>query len=558
MKLSRTAIAAMLVVAAVAVPCTAWWIAGSRAADREALLWEERANLTAASVASAMAERLGGRLSGILASESARPIFEYAYRYQDPQLSCECATWVESPLARGPIEPLLSVHFEIDRRGSVTVPSLPPDEFDDATSPVRSDQQAAQATIQEAANRLATALWDADRQAKMTISPALAAVATVVPRPSAPTAEAVLLPWGDETALVEPFRWHTVELDGTDKLVALRTVRPPDGARIQGFVVCRESVESALATNTPVDFRPMASGGTGVACLVPIDGVNWEIAVDPLDTVSATGLAELERNPREEFLRLFLGGAGSAALAAIFVVGMVRQSEKVAVERSRFAASAAHELRTPLAGMRLYGEMLADNLGDPDQSQSYAKHMAAEADRLSRVVTNVLGYTKLERGTVTLNVQPGDLGESLTTVVDKMRPAVATNGASLELDVPADGVFAHFDPEALEQIVCNLVDNAERYSRDSDDRSIVVRATEEGDHVRVTVLDRGPGVPAGERRRLFRSFDRGKDPKVASGLGLGLAIVSTLAQAQGGNASFAPRDGGGSAFTLELKRAVVS
>lgn len=558
MKLSRTAIAAMLVGAAVAVPCTAWWIAGSRAADREAALWEEHANLTAASVASAMAERLGGRLTGILASESARPIFEYAYRYQDPQLSCECATWVESPLARGPIEPLLSVHFEIDRRGAVTVPSVPPDEVADATSPVRSDQQAARASIQEAAGRLATALWDADRQAKMTMSPALAAVATVMPRPSAPTPEAVVLPWGDETALVEPFRWHTVELGGREKLVALRTVRPPDGARIQGFVVCRKSVEAALATNTPVDFRPMATGGPGVACLVPIDGVNWEIAVDPRDTVSAGGLAELDRNPREEFLRLFLGGAGSAALAAIFVVGMVRQSEKVAVERSRFAASAAHELRTPLAGMRLYGEMLADNLGDPDQSQSYAKHLAAEADRLSRVVTNVLGYTKLERGTVTLNVQPGDLGVALAAALDKLRPAVGTNGATLELELPDEAVFAHFDADALEQIVSNLVDNAERYSRESNDRSIVVHVAEDGDRVRVTVLDRGPGVPPGERRRLFRSFDRGKEPKAASGLGLGLAIVSTLAQAQGGAASFAPRDGGGAAFTLELKRALIS
>jgi len=534
----RTLVAALLTAAAVAVPCAAWWTAGSRAVERDGAALSADVEASARRQAVHLAERLRGRLDGVLRSESQRPYFEYAYRYQDPKLSCDCATWVESPLARGPSEPLIEAHFEINRQGVLTVPAIPPDDLRRAEGLIVPDSlRATERTLRDAAGTIARAAWGADRDEE-----------------AAP--DAVLVSYGDEAVLVDPFRWVVVEIGGEPRLLAVRTVRPPSGRRLQGFVISSETIRSVLpadpydATFRPADRATPDAESTFVSEPLELPGADWEIALDVGNVrQDARGRAELLRR---DFLRLFLGGTGAAALAAVFLVGLVAQSERVARDRSRFAASAAHELRTPLSGIRVYGEMLAEDLGDPARRRDYARQVASEADRLARVVSNVLGHTKVERGQLALRPVPGDLAAVVTDAVDRMRPGVEAHGATLDLDVESLLPAVAFDEDAVRQMLANLVDNAERYSRAAEDRRIRVRLASSPGGVTLEVADHGAGISGRDRRRLFRPFVRGADPDAPGGLGLGLAMVSELARRHGGRARHEDAPGGGSRFVVEL------
>jgi signal transduction histidine kinase len=226
-------------------------------------------------------------------------------------------------------------------------------------------------------------------------------------------------------------------------------------------------------------------------------------------------------------------------------VALVWQSERLAGQRSHLAAAAAHELRTPLTGLRMYSEMLAEGLGDPAKQREYARRIEGEAARLGRVVTNLLGFTRLERGRLAVEPRAGDLAQAVRDDVSRQEPALAAAGARVELQVASDLPPVRFDADALSQILQNLLDNAEKYSRGADDRSLQVRLERCGDQARLSVRDHGPGIPPAVARRLFRPFRRATRNGAPEGLGLGLALVQALCRAHGGGATIdAPPDGG--------------
>ncbi|HET9300895.1 MAG TPA: HAMP domain-containing sensor histidine kinase, partial [Candidatus Polarisedimenticolaceae bacterium] len=255
---------------------------------------------------------------------------------------------------------------------------------------------------------------------------------------------------------------------------------------------------------------------------------------------------------RSAFRRTFAAGSAAALFAALLVVGLVWQADRAVAERARFAASAAHELRTPLTGLRLHAEMLASGLGRKERSSDYAQRIVDETTRLTRVVGNVLGFTRLERGTLHVDRAAGDLGAAVRTTAARLAPLAEKAGARLAVTVPEGLPSLAFDADALDTILANLVDNALKYARDAQDRTVEVSVTVEGAWIAVTVADGGPGVPPRLRRRLFRPFTRAASPDGPAGLGLGLALVDGLARAHGGRARFRPRPGGGSAFSVLL------
>ncbi len=354
------------------------------------------------------------------------------------------------------------------------------------------------------------------------------------------------------TVTIAPFEWRSVVLAGPRALVAVRRVDTPDGGMTQGFVVDRQAIEDWLvdrAQRDGVQLVEREPTDPGLAS-APIGVGAWRVALDAGAAVGATD--DEARALYRDFLRRFIPIAVLALACGALVVLLVARAERMARERARFAAAAAHELRTPLAGLQLYGDMLADGLGDPRKARDYARRMAEEASRLGRVVSNVLGFSQLERGNLAVHAAPGDLAPAIADTCDRARPALERAGVALDVRCP-DDLRARFDADALARVLGNLLDNAEKYGRDgAAPRTIVVDARPTARGVEIAVVDRGPGVTARAQARLFRPFARGVDGDGPAGLGLGLALSRSLATAMGGDLAYRPTDGGGATFVIEL------
>jgi signal transduction histidine kinase len=350
------------------------------------------------------------------------------------------------------------------------------------------------------------------------------------------------------TITISPLEWRTLPFAGVPTLLAIRQVQTPDGALAQGFVVDRAALASWLTTRAGdmvAELHPDDSRGAAIA-------PGWRLTIEP-DARTLGQAADDASAVARAFLIRFIGIGSIAALTAASVLVLVMRAEKLALERSQFAAAAAHELRTPLSGLQLYGDMLADGLGDPGKMRDYARRMSEDASRLGRVVSNMLGFSQLERGNLSVDAQVGPLGQVLCELAERAQPALDRAGSALELDVAPD-LQARFDRDALARIVGNLLDNAEKYSRRAEDRTIRLAALSRDDVVEVSVEDRGSGIT--DRTKLFRAFSRGVSGSDGpAGLGLGLALSKSLARAMGGELSYKPRDGGGATFVLQLPRA---
>lgn len=377
-----------------------------------------------------------------------------------------------------------------------------------------------------------------------TQSPAPAVPSPLPAAPPAPTAQSQT----PVTITISPLEWQTLPFDGTPTLVAVRQVQTPDGTFAQGFVVNPGTLSDWMGSRTNDMVVELRAGGADGAEVVP----GWRLSVAPRPQQLAEAAIEAEAVART-FLLQFFAISTLAVGAAGFVVVLVRRAEALALERSRFAAAAAHELRTPLAGLRLYGDLLADGLGDPEKVRDYARRLSEEAARLGRVVSNVLAFSQLERDHLRIDVQAGPLNDALREVAERMQPTLERSGATLEFDVAPD-LRARFDRDALARIVANLIDNADKYARDAADRTVRLSGRAHAGAVEVTVEDRGHGVA--DATTLFKPFSRGTSGNDnPAGLGLGLALSRAQARAMGGDLSYEPRTGGGARFILRLPAA---
>jgi signal transduction histidine kinase len=531
---SRTAIATALTAVCVVVPCTAWYLAGSRATRQQASRLEDSPRQQAHQEATRLAQQVALRLEAMRQAESRRPFLDYLSDERFEQLLEDCTydATLRSPLAEGPVDPLIWAHFQIDDVGVITMPTLHHGSW--LQQPSGTDI-VSEGPIQEAILS----------ELECASSEHLAAL-----RRTSGGGAPRQLPTPQGLVTVGPFSWHTVAIEDAPALVALREVATPSAVLTQGFVVPGERIRSLLeGALFPADAHP--GDPVDVAeVAIPIQGDRWSVAVDA-SKAFATAAEEANRM-ESRFLIMFVLGAFSALIAGSVVVLLVHETERTARERARFAASAAHELRTPLASLQLYGEMLAEGSGDPARYATYGRRVAQESDRLGRVVSNVLGYSKLQRDGLAVNPRPGDLEPPVRSSIDRLRPTLESAGASIEVQVDRDVPRAVFDPDALHQILQNLIDNAVKFCRDAEDRTIHLTVTGRDGQPTIEVRDHGHGVAHSIRRKLFQAFTHHPDPDSPAGLGIGLALVRALADAQGAEVTYDDAPGGGAIFTVRL------
>jgi signal transduction histidine kinase len=245
-----------------------------------------------------------------------------------------------------------------------------------------------------------------------------------------------------------------------------------------------------------------------------------------------------------------VGVSSVLLLVIIGVLWTLWRAEKLASDRMRFAATAAHELRTPLASLRLYSDLIAEE-EDSSNRERYARELASQTERLGRVVANVLEVTRIERGSFALHPTRGAIGTAVEQCIDRLRPQMEAARCPIQLRVATDLPEIEFDADAIHHVVDNLVDNAEKYSRDVTDRNIVVDVAPEADGVAITVTDRGPGV-AEELLRDPRAFRRGSSSLAPGGLGLGLFLVHRIVHGHGGAIRSTAAEGGGASVRVFL------
>lgn len=241
------------------------------------------------------------------------------------------------------------------------------------------------------------------------------------------------------------------------------------------------------------------------------------------------------------------------AIGGWLVVADMRRQMLVAQQKTDFVSNVSHELKTPLTSIRMFTELLSEGkVTDAEKQRSYLNIIAAETARLTRLINNVLDFSRAERGEMKLNLQAGDLVEVTRATVETFRPALEAGGFTLRLELPAQPVEVRIDNDAIAQVIVNLISNAEKYS--DAQKEIRVELVRMNDHVELRVLDRGMGVPRGCEEKIFEQFYRAHDSLSSgvAGSGLGLTLARRIARAHGGDIHYAAREGGGSCFTLRL------
>jgi signal transduction histidine kinase len=253
-----------------------------------------------------------------------------------------------------------------------------------------------------------------------------------------------------------------------------------------------------------------------------------------------------------------VGGATLAALVGLMAAQRAFQKQqRLAEMKSNFVSSVSHELRAPVASVRLMAESLErGKITEPAKQQEYFQFIGQECRRLSALIENVLDYARIEQGRKHYEFEPTDVIALVKATVQLMEPAARERKINLELgideSIAAMGASPLLDGRAIQQALVNLIDNAIKYSNSG--KSILVGLAMSDQKLQIYVEDQGCGIPPAEQERIFERFYRvGSElRRETQGVGIGLSIVKHIAAAHGGRIQVRSAVGQGSRFTLAL------
>ncbi|HJN76920.1 MAG TPA: HAMP domain-containing sensor histidine kinase [Myxococcota bacterium] len=276
----------------------------------------------------------------------------------------------------------------------------------------------------------------------------------------------------------------------------------------------------------------------------------WSLVVHPRSAADLNDAQERKRLQRLAILILSLMMIGTGA---VLTGRLVVQQLEVARSKADFAANVSHELRSPITQIRIKGESLQFGLVDSQEDlQDHYDAIVRESERLSRLVDNVLDFAAIERGAKTYTMRAEDLGETVRQAVESARFSMETRDMKMDIDVPDSLPVVMHDPEAIAQVVHNLISNAAKYGKKGG--WIGVRGWVGSDEAHVAVSDKGIGIRQEEIPLLFEHFFRSSDPDARrqKGTGIGLTIVRYIMDAHSGRVEVTSVPGQGSTFTLHF------
>jgi two-component system phosphate regulon sensor histidine kinase PhoR len=246
-----------------------------------------------------------------------------------------------------------------------------------------------------------------------------------------------------------------------------------------------------------------------------------------------------------------LGLSAAVSLGGLFFIHRTLRRERQLNEmKSQFVASVSHELRAPVASIRLMADALEAEKVAPETAKEFHRLIAREGARLSTLVGNVLDHARIEQGKRVWKMEPCDLESLVADTLRVMEPLAREK--NIALSSALSPLEASVDPGAIQQALVNLLDNAIKFSPADSTVETTLSTDEERRTWRIAVRDEGPGIAKAEQARIFERFYRPGDElrRETQGTGIGLSLVKAIAEAHSGSVTVESEPGQDSIFTL--------
>ncbi|MDD5543279.1 MAG: HAMP domain-containing sensor histidine kinase [Acidobacteriia bacterium] len=246
-------------------------------------------------------------------------------------------------------------------------------------------------------------------------------------------------------------------------------------------------------------------------------------------------------------------------IVIVLIVGMLLTLGNMAREiqlaqlKSDFVSNVSHELKTPLALIRLFAETLELNrIKSTDRQKDYFLIIRKESERLTQLINNILDFSRIEAGKKEYKFEEEDLAGIVTETIESYRYNLEQLGFALKVEVDDSLPPLRLDRDAISQAILNLLNNAQKYSQD--DKNIAVAVTRNAHEALIVIEDHGIGIAKADQKKIFEKFYRASNSLIqdTKGSGLGLSLVEHIIKAHGGTIELESRVGVGSKFTIHL------
>jgi len=276
----------------------------------------------------------------------------------------------------------------------------------------------------------------------------------------------------------------------------------------------------------------------------------WKVALfDP----DGKTIEQLTGKERQLYLILFIGIIIVMLFGIILMVRALIHESEISRMKSEFVSNVSHELKTPLALIRMFGETLDSGIvtGEKDRRKFYSI-IRKESERLTHLINNVLDFSRMDAGVKEYNFHEADLVEVARSSLEAYKFQISDDGFKIESELSDEPVITRIDKDAISQVLLNLLNNAVKYS--DEEKYILVKVYKDSTSALISVTDHGLGISKDELKKIFDKFYRVSTARIkeTQGTGLGLTLSKHIVKAHGGTIEVESEIDRGSRFTVRI------